>query len=323
MDAPKVSVCIPAFAQPTYLRRALGSLAEQEFSDFEVVISDDSPDDALEPVVTAFRDRLRIVYRRNGSLLGPAANCNQALDLAQGELLKVLHHDDWLPDPGCLGDWVQLLDSRPDADFAFAASLAFDCWHEGGVLQERLAFCHQATRCQLSSLASDPAEAFRYNLVGAPSATLFRRGVTARFDPRLQYLVDIDFYLSVLTANRRFAYTRRPLAAVTGRTDAGGKVTDFCQANPSLLVFEWVYTYRKLVDTVGFRESCFAELVKVLRRYGIRSGAELKDCGVDFALPLHLRAWSWTEQFVREPGRRAVGALRGRSSFLPRPGKRR
>lgn len=318
--APKLSVCIPAFAQPSYLVRALESLAEQDFDDFEVVISDDSPDDVLERVADSFRSRLRILYHRNQERLGPAANCNQSVDLATGELIKVLHHDDWLFEPDCLRDWVQLLDSRPDADFAFSASLAFDCRHKDGALLQRLSFCHQATRCQLKTLENDTAFLFEYNLVGAPSATIFRKRISSRFDERLMYLVDIDFYLSVLAANPRFSYSRRPLVAVTGGTDVPGKVTDYCRTKDSLLVFEWVYTYCKLLRTHGFREECFRALTAMLRRYGVSSEMDLRSCGVDFAIPLHLGAWIWGERFVRRPIRRVARLVRKRSRSNPRPG---
>ncbi|MCX7010103.1 MAG: glycosyltransferase, partial [Kiritimatiellaeota bacterium] len=43
---PKVSICIPAYQQPQGLARALQSLLEQDFRDYEVIVTDDSADAA-------------------------------------------------------------------------------------------------------------------------------------------------------------------------------------------------------------------------------------------------------------------------------------
>jgi glycosyltransferase involved in cell wall biosynthesis len=48
MSPPVVSVCIPAYRNAEALERAFKSLQRQQFKDFEVVITDDSPDDVVE-----------------------------------------------------------------------------------------------------------------------------------------------------------------------------------------------------------------------------------------------------------------------------------
>ena len=39
-----ISICIPAYKHPDFLKRLLDSISIQSFRDFEVIISDDSPD---------------------------------------------------------------------------------------------------------------------------------------------------------------------------------------------------------------------------------------------------------------------------------------
>jgi glycosyltransferase involved in cell wall biosynthesis len=45
---PKVSICIPTYKHPDLLKVAVDSRLAQTFQDFEVVISDDSPDTRTE-----------------------------------------------------------------------------------------------------------------------------------------------------------------------------------------------------------------------------------------------------------------------------------
>ncbi|MDQ3100985.1 MAG: glycosyltransferase, partial [Bacteroidota bacterium] len=92
---PKVSICIPTYRQTAHLRKTLASIAEQTFKDVEVIITDDSPDDAVEQLVAEFAAALpRLQYARNSAPLGPPANWDHAISMARGEYIKIMHHDD-------------------------------------------------------------------------------------------------------------------------------------------------------------------------------------------------------------------------------------
>ena len=125
MSRPKVSVCIPAYRQPSCVRRALVSVLAQKFTDYEVVVTDDSSDDATERVVTQLSGEGKVRYFRNTERLGTPQNWNRAVREASGEYIKLLHHDDWLADETCLGTFVELLETDRRADFAFSASRGY------------------------------------------------------------------------------------------------------------------------------------------------------------------------------------------------------
>ena len=55
LHANMVSVVIPAFNQPAYLRRALQSVVEQLHRPLEVIVADDCSPILLEPVVPSSR----------------------------------------------------------------------------------------------------------------------------------------------------------------------------------------------------------------------------------------------------------------------------
>lgn len=144
---PRVSVCIPAYRQPIYFARALRSVLEQQFDDFEVVVTDDSPDDEIQSVVTDAADS-RVVYIRNAVRLGSPANWNAAVSRARGDLVKVLHHDDWLSSSESLGAFVRLLDRAPEVPIAFSASHVCDT-------AQRVRRTHSPA-AHLAELADDP-----------------------------------------------------------------------------------------------------------------------------------------------------------------------
>ncbi len=66
----KVSICIPAYKHPHFLKRCLDSVLEQDFSDYEIVITDDSPDNTLQKLVSATYNDDRIRYYKNEKPLG-------------------------------------------------------------------------------------------------------------------------------------------------------------------------------------------------------------------------------------------------------------
>ncbi len=91
---PKVSVLTPIYrTNPDFLRETISSVLGQTFSDFELLLVDDCPEDDRESVVCEFSDS-RIAYFRNDRNLGITPTRNRLLELAKGEYLAVLDHDD-------------------------------------------------------------------------------------------------------------------------------------------------------------------------------------------------------------------------------------
>jgi glycosyltransferase involved in cell wall biosynthesis len=261
---PKVSVCIPTYRQPEFFRRALVSVLEQKFVDFEIVVTDDSPDDDITTVVREASDP-RILFVRNDVRLGPAANWNEGLRLARGEYIKPLHHDDWLADPNALGQFVDLLAEEPRVKFAFSASSAYGP-------DESLLFVHRPADDRVAEIRRRPKTLLLGNLIGAPSATMHRRSGGVLFDPKLRWVVDIDFYIRVLAGRDGLAYTDRPLVNVTG--DAPHQVTREAENNAALELFEWFYLYEKHRRVLPrYRELVF--LGGLLEKYGIRSSGQV------------------------------------------------
>ena len=75
---PRVSIGMPVYNGENYLAQALDSLLAQTFTDFEIVICGNASTDGTEALCREYAERdARIVYRRNESNVGAAANFNK------------------------------------------------------------------------------------------------------------------------------------------------------------------------------------------------------------------------------------------------------
>jgi FkbM family methyltransferase len=266
---PKVSICIPTFNHPELVRRTLDSILAQNLEDYEVIITDDSDGDAVKEQASSFDDK-RIQYYKNVRQLGSPANWNRAISLAKGEYIKVIHHDDWFHDKNCLLKFVKLLDEHPESVLGFSS--AYACQSDGTV-----AYVHAPTTTQLEELQVNPANLIFSNYIGAPSATIFRNKEHGLFDENLKWLVDIDFYITLLSsANKSYSYIAEPLICIAIEGDH--KVTNECSGNQDVELFEHVLLFNKIQ-----KMPCKPSPLKYLKflslllsRFNISSAAEFR-----------------------------------------------
>lgn len=196
---PRVSVCIPTYKGAGTIGAAIGSVLAQTFRDFELIVVDDASPDDTAAVTAACRDpRLRLeVNPRN---LGPQGNWNRCLELARGEFIKVLPHDDLLH-PECLQRQLQVLADDRDRRIALACSARDVIGPDGRVLLRARGFPGRP-----QGLIPRPdvvRQCIRRgtNLIGEPGAVMFRRELAQRvggFDIRYPYVIDLDYWLRLL-----------------------------------------------------------------------------------------------------------------------------
>ena len=92
----KISIIIPVFnVLERRFIKTLESLVKQTCQDFEVCISDGG-NQSVEKIVNKYRDILDIKYQKSSKKLGIADNTNAALELATGDYIAFLDHDDLL-----------------------------------------------------------------------------------------------------------------------------------------------------------------------------------------------------------------------------------
>ncbi|AFY59736.1 glycosyltransferase [Synechococcus sp. PCC 6312] len=104
---PHLSICIPAYNRPDWLRRNLDSIISknQDYSNqLEIIITDDSTTLACQDIVDSVLDCWpgRWRYIKNPVRFGMVKNWNYSLELATGDYVLILHDDDYLLDYGLL-----------------------------------------------------------------------------------------------------------------------------------------------------------------------------------------------------------------------------
>jgi glycosyltransferase involved in cell wall biosynthesis len=205
------------------LERCLDSIAVQSFSDYEVIVADDSTRKETAELVRTYTPRLPILYEHHEKGLGSPGNWNRALELAKGKWVLVLHQDDWLSGPGSLQRFMDAVSSVPDIFFAF-----------GNIEPEEKASEIRRIPARISQLRQRPERIIRQNIIGPPSNVVFRNE-GHRFDPELFWVVDIEMYYRWLTEGKEYIHIPEKLVEI-GRHDA--QVTAFCDRNPDIKLRE-------------------------------------------------------------------------------------
>ncbi len=113
---PRVSVIMAVHNEERFLTEAVESVLAQDFTDFEVIISDDGSTDETPAIAHSLAERGpgRIRVLRAERNQGKPFALNRALAVRRGELIAWLDGDDVML-PGKLERQVAALDANPDA----------------------------------------------------------------------------------------------------------------------------------------------------------------------------------------------------------------
>ena len=119
---PRFSVVMPVYNTPeTYLREALDSVLAQFYPDWELCIADDaSTAPHVQKVLAEYKardSRIKVVRRETNGHISAASN--SALDLATGDFVALMDHDDRLP-PHALYIVAAELAQHPDTDILYS-----------------------------------------------------------------------------------------------------------------------------------------------------------------------------------------------------------
>lgn len=113
MSRPGFSVIIPTYNSAPLLAKALQSVLEQTWQDFEVIVVDNHSNDNTDEVIASFGDeRIRYFKIHNSGVI--AKSRNYGMEQASSEWLAFLDADDaWYPDK--LSVMWQHANENPDA----------------------------------------------------------------------------------------------------------------------------------------------------------------------------------------------------------------
>jgi glycosyltransferase involved in cell wall biosynthesis len=111
-NSPLVSIVIPTYNHAPMLQRALATVVEQTYQNWNaIVVNNFSTDNTLEVVATFNDPRIQCVNFRNNGVIG--ASRNEGIALATGKYVAFLDSDDtWFPTK--LEKCVEILESGSD-----------------------------------------------------------------------------------------------------------------------------------------------------------------------------------------------------------------
>jgi len=123
-NQPLVSIIIPTYNRPEYLKVALASAVQQTYQNIEIIVSDNCSPENPESIVESFKDS-RIRFFRNQSNLGMFPNTMNAFKKARGKYVASLLDDDlWEKD--FLAKLVPALEANSNLALAFCNHYIID-----------------------------------------------------------------------------------------------------------------------------------------------------------------------------------------------------
>lgn len=121
--SPFFSVIVPAYNNEQDLEKCIGSILDQSYMDFELILVDDGSTDATPEICDRFRQqdsRVKVIHKKNE---GAAAARNEGLFHAAGKYIGFVDGDDWIAKQ-LLAEAASVLESdNPPDIFIFGYSM--------------------------------------------------------------------------------------------------------------------------------------------------------------------------------------------------------
>lgn len=208
----RVSVLMLTYNRPNFLPRAIQSIVNQDFPNWELIVVHDGPNQRTREIMnqwTRSDSRIRYFHRTKGGNIANATN--YGLMQARGEYVAILDDDDFWISRTKLNKQVRFLDENPDHVACGGGMVVVD----------------QNGRARLRCLKrQEDGDMKRWALIANPiahSTAMFRRSVVhqcGRYDESLEGFQDWDIFLKLGQCGKLFNF----LEEFTGYTmwDGGG-----------------------------------------------------------------------------------------------------
>lgn len=192
----KFSVVIPTYNGAATISASIRSALEQSYQPYEIIVVDDASTDDTRAVVGAFGDAVRYVQLISNN--GPSVARNKGMELATGDYISFLDHDDiWHNDKLALMN--SILEARPDIEFLYHPFTLEDI--------------HSVKLPESGTVYKYPfIKLLARNVIGTPCVTM-KRSIALRFEPSMRYTEDYDLWLRI-GYKHRLHFVEIPLTQV-------------------------------------------------------------------------------------------------------------
>jgi len=201
--SPSVSIVIAAYNASRYIGETLDSIADQTFTDYEVIVVNDGSEDSRELERILESHALDVVYISQANQ-GVSAARNAAINVARGEFYAQVDADDqWEPD--YLDFQIKYLSDHPDVALVYPNARIFGDSSEAGL--EYMKLCPSEGDVTFESLILQ-----RCTVLTCVTARMNTIKSAGMFDESLRSCEDFDLWLRILKSGGRIAYHRQVLA---------------------------------------------------------------------------------------------------------------
>jgi len=294
--SPFISICIPAYKHVEYLQRLLDSVLMQTYTDYEIVITDDSPDDSVAALVETYQSKTVIRYYKNAQPLGTPENWNEAIRKAKGQWIKIMHNDDWFVNQNSLKIFYENVQQYPDAVFFFSAFQNVEA-ETGKKEIVKLSFADK------KFFYSNPYHLLKKVYVGNPSCTLVKRDLNIWYDKRYKFIVDFDYYIRVIQQTKMPVYIDKVLLNIGFHSD---QVTGYTKYNPAIQLPENITFLNEQKQDILKNIVVFDYYWRLMRNLDIHSIKKLLsfigDIQTDKKILFMIRFQKWIPRFLLKMG---------------------
>ena len=174
---PEISIIIPVYNVEMWIRRAVESLQNQTFQNFEIILVNDGSTDSSGDIcdeLAATDGRIHIIHQQNA---GAATARNNGIKQARGEYLYFMDGDDWCED-GMLYEMHRLA-AKHQLNLV-VTGFYIDTYYDDDKFYQELRNAPDMVYIDAQSFREAACELFDAQLLYAPWNKLYRR----------QYLLD-------------------------------------------------------------------------------------------------------------------------------------
>lgn len=119
MPNPTFSVITATHNRPQLLERMIESVLQQTFTDWELIIVDDSTNNETKKRVQKYINTEQILYTKNANNKGALYSRNRGLNLANGKWITFLDDDDYYVEKDSLSKVHKIIKQKKASWFTF------------------------------------------------------------------------------------------------------------------------------------------------------------------------------------------------------------
>lgn len=166
-----------------FLKKNLDMIKIQTYKNIEVIVSDHSKDNRIRDLCTSYSYPKIKYFKYDKDYGNSSSNTNNALNKCNGDLIKIIFMDDYLENEYSLQLIIDQFMKYPEKNWLI------NSYYHKKHTKENYENIHHPTWNDCLLL---------FNTFGCPSAVTLRNNIKTRFDSKLIWYMDCDFYHRII-----------------------------------------------------------------------------------------------------------------------------